>query len=236
MTAAEFACNNAQQKSTKLSPFFLNYGYHPLTPATLLLEKVESTVQAVDDFTTRMTNLLTKAQDAIREAQVQQTRYANEKRREESFEIDEMVLLSSRHITLQQLSNQPSKKLQNKFLGPFKIIAKISAVAYKLELPSTMKIHPVFHVSLLKRYTPNNDNLFPDRQIIPPAPILVNDTEEFEVEEILDQRITKQGNRSTPQYLIKWKGYPLHDATWEPLSNLTNADEALKKYHKSLQK
>src|SRR6201999_2994525 len=146
LTAAEFACNNAQQKLTKLSPFFLNYGYHPLTPATLLLEKVESTVQAVNDFTTRMTNLLTKAQDAIREAQVQQTRYANEKRREELFEIDEMVLLSSRHITLRQLSNQPSKKLQSKFLRPFKIIAKISAVAYKLELPSIMKIHPVFHV------------------------------------------------------------------------------------------
>ena len=234
--AAEFAFNNAQQKSTRLSPFFLNYGYHPLTPATLLLEKVESTVQAVEDFTTTMTNLLTKAQDAIREAQLQQIKYANEKRCEESFDIDEMVLLSSRHITLRQLANQPSKKLQNKFLGPYKIIAKISAVAYKLDLPPTMRIHPIFHVSLLKCYTPNNEELFPDREITPPEPILVNDIEEFEVEEILDQRITKQGNRSTPQYLIKWKGYPLHDATWELLSNLTNADEALKNYHKSLQK
>ena len=60
LTATEFACNNAQQKSTKLSPFFLNYGYHPLTPATLLLEKVESTVQAINDFTIQITNLLTK--------------------------------------------------------------------------------------------------------------------------------------------------------------------------------
>ena len=174
-----------------------------------------------------MTNLLIKAQDAIREAQVQQTRYANEKRREESFEIDEMVLLSSRHITLRQLSNQPSKKLQNKFLGPFKIIAKISAVAYKLELPSTMKIHPVFHVSLLKRYTPNNDDLFPDRQVIPPTPILVNDTEEFEVEDIISDR--KHGRNRIQQYLVKWKGYPASENSWVNANDL-HAPEILTRY------
>jgi len=234
LTAAEFACNNAQQKSTKMTPFFLNYGHHPLTPATLALEKIESTVQAADDFVKTMTILQNKAQDAIREAQLQQAKYADEKRREESFEINDMVLLSSRHITLRVLANQPSKKLQNKFLGPYKIIAKISAVAYKLDLPPNMRIHPVFHVSLLKRYTPNDDEKFPDREVIPPEPILVNDEMEYEVEEILDQRITKKGNKSVPQYLIKWKGYPLHDATWEPLSNLNNAEDALQRYHNSI--
>ena len=122
-----------------------------------------------------MTELLKTAQQTIQHAQQQQTKYANEYRREESFEIGEKVLLSGTHITLASQSTRPSRKLIGKFIGPYKILDKISSVSYKLELPNTMKIHPVFHVSLLRRYTSNNDEEFAGRITQPPPPIVVND-------------------------------------------------------------
>ena len=88
-----------------------------------------------------------------------------------------------------------------------------------------MKIHPVFHVSLLKRYqapTQEFDRTTPP----PPIEIPTSDQVEYEVECILDKRIKWR----KPQYLIKWTGYPLHDATWEPLENLENAQEKIKEF------
>ena len=95
-----------------------------------------------------------------------------------------------------------------------------------------MKIHPVFHVSLFKRHIPNNNDLFPERITPPPDPVIIDDKEKFEVEDILDHRINKRKPTKT-EYLIKWKGYPEYDATWESEDNLQNAQEMLKQYIRS---
>jgi hypothetical protein len=88
-----------------------------------------------------------------------------------------------------------------------------------------MKIHPVFHVSLLKPYQPSSPDF--ERPTPPPAIIIPEtDHEEYEVKTILDKRTL----RNRPQYLVKWLGYPLHDATWEPIENLGNAQETIQKF------
>ena len=88
-----------------------------------------------------------------------------------------------------------------------------------------MKIHPVFHVSLLKPYHPSPSDF--ERPTPPPAIIIPEtDHEEYEVETILEKRTL----RNRPQYLVKWLGYPLHDATWEPVENLENAKETIQEY------
>ena len=110
----------------------------------------------------------------------------------------------------------------SKYLGPYKILEVILSTAYKLELPSTLRIHPVFHISLLKRYNEPDELARPP----PPPPVIINDEEEYEVEQILDKRTL----RKKVQYLVKWIGYPLHDATWEPIENLTNAAEKVKDF------
>jgi hypothetical protein len=91
-----------------------------------------------------------------------------------------------------------------------------------------MRIHPVFHISLLKPYQASpNEFLHPTP---PPAMVLPNtEHEEYEVETILDKRIL----RKKPQYLIKWLGYPLHDATWEPLEHLNNAKDKIKEFEET---
>jgi hypothetical protein len=108
-------------------------------------------------------------------------------------------------------------------MRPYAISAIISTTAYKLDLPTSLKIHPVFHVSLLKPYNESSDDF--TRTIPPPLPVTILKTneEEYEVETILDKRII----RNKPQYLVKWSGYPLHDATWEPLNHLTHCQEKL---------
>jgi hypothetical protein len=101
--------------------------------------------------------------------------------------VGEMVLLSTRNIAAIVDKRRPTQKLTPKYIGPFKIIQVVSTTSYKLELPEMMKIHSVFHVSLLKPYKTSDDFT---RPILPP-PIAIEDTneKEYEVEAILDMKI-----------------------------------------------
>src|ERR1700689_4796576 len=115
-------------------------------------------------------------------------------------------------------SDRPSQKLDVKRLDPFKILEIVgeSQVAFKLELPSQMRIHPVFHASLLEPYKANT---LPNRvQPTPPA-IVIEDELEYVVDRILDSKI----ERGRLKYYIHWEGYPPEERTWEPFSNLDNA-------------
>jgi hypothetical protein len=176
----------------------------------------DNNVAASNDFMEYWEYMMKSAKDLLMEAQDRQSKYANQHRRHDEFNIGDKVLLSTWNINNPIDKNRPTKKLSPKFIRPYIIIGKISSVAYKLELPSNMKIHPVFHISLLKKY--NADEEF-NRPTPPPAIITSDNEEEFEVDIILDKRI----HYRKPQYLVKWTGYPIYDTTWEPLDNLNNA-------------
>src|SRR5690606_32163553 len=136
------------------------------------------------------------------------------------FKVNDMVWLNRKFIKTQR----PSSKLDHQRLGPFKILEKIGTRAYKLELPTTMaQIHPVFHVSLLEKDIPND---IEGRVTPPPLPILVNNEEEYEVEEILNSRI----RNNQLQYLIHWKGYSIADRSWTPAEDI-NSRRLLAKFH-----
>ena len=78
-----------------------------------------------------------------------------------------------------------------RFLEPYIITAVISVTAYKLNLPAALKIHPVFHISLLKKYKETEDF----ERTTPPAPIILSDnTKEYEVETILDKKNIRNRN------------------------------------------
>jgi Chromo (CHRromatin Organisation MOdifier) domain len=113
---------------------------------------------------------------------------------------------------------------------PFWIIKEVLPVAYQLELPSEWKIHDVFHTSLLSPYT-ETDMHGPN--FVHPPPDLVGGEQEYEVEHIINHRRTGQGKAL--QYLIKWKGYPESDNTWEPTSHL-HAPQLIKEYQKHIGK
>jgi RNase H-like domain found in reverse transcriptase/Reverse transcriptase (RNA-dependent DNA polymerase)/Integrase zinc binding domain/Chromo (CHRromatin Organisation MOdifier) domain/Retroviral aspartyl protease/Integrase core domain len=215
LAGAEFAINNAWHESIKTTPFMLNYGQHPLTPLDLGLRR-RGRVPAAEAFVTSRQDALAKAKACILAAQQRQKAYADTKRRDVEFAVGDQVLLSTKNIQLKTL--QGVDKLLPKFIGPFSVESKVGMVAYRLSLPSHVKIHPVFHVSLLKPYRSDG------RVQPPPPPVLLNEDLAYHVERILTHRERKYGKTLRKEYLIKWLGYGPEHNTWEPERNLHCAD------------
>ena len=93
-------------------------------------------------------------------------------------------------------------------------------MAYQLELFVSMKIHPVFHASLLEIY---HESTISERSQPTPPSIEIDGCKEYKVESILDSRIW-QGKL---EYFVHWQGYPISECIWEPPSNLSNAPERI---------
>jgi hypothetical protein len=117
--------------------------------------------------------------------------------------------------------DQPSAKLAPKRHGPFPIKQVLSPITYQLMLPHQWKIHNVFHVDLL---TPYIETDFHSPNYTRPPPDLINDMEEYEVEQVLNSQ--RVGRGCKVQYLVKWKGYPDLDNKWVNAEDM-HADEAL---------
>jgi hypothetical protein len=106
-------------------------------------------------------------------------------------------------------------KLAPRFFGPFQIIQKVGSVAYKLALPPESKIHPVFHVSCLKKKLGQQVLPFPTM-----PPVDRNGELKPEPEAILERRMQKIGTRPATEVLVQWCGAPKEDNTWELLYKL----------------
>jgi hypothetical protein len=212
---AQFAYNSAVTETTKVSPFYANYGYDPVayqTPLPTNTLSQDAMIQ-VDNIKSLHKELASDiAFLAYRSAS-----YYNAKRSiEPTLKKGDRVYLLQKNVKTQR----PSDKLDHKKLGPFEINEVKGRVNYKLKLPKTMEIYPVFHVSLLE--------LAPLGA--PPAPITevqpVNPNAIYDVEEILDCQYI----RGKVKYLIKWLDYPQSENTWEPKSAL-DCPEKLEAFH-----
>jgi hypothetical protein len=164
-----------------MSPFCVNYGYDPYNPY-MAITKIPDEVPATTEFLEGLANATKIATDALVLAKANQERNANKSRRDMSYQVGDQVLLSANHINLASQALRPTKKLQHRFLGPYRVVKRVSPVAYRLELPESLRIHPVFHVSLLRPY--KDPASFPDRALPtpPPLPVTIEDTPEYVVE------------------------------------------------------
>jgi hypothetical protein len=136
-----------------------------------------------------------------------------------AYQPGDKVWLSSRNLRTQR----PSKKLDSKNLGPFKVLEKVGATSYRLQLPASMQIHPVFHSNLLRL---DPDNPLPGQIQEPPPPIEIEGEEEFEVSKIKDSR----RYRGRLQYRVDWMGYPPDD-TWYNAENFENSPDLVREFH-----
>ena len=114
-------------------------------------------------------------------------------------------------------------KLFPKYYGPYKVLQNIGTMAYKLELPPYSRVHPVFHVSFLKKVIGDK---------LPVQTILPELDEEgkiiLEPEALMETRTRQLRNRSILEYLIKWKNLPIEDSTWEDENFIQKHLELLK--------
>jgi hypothetical protein len=118
-----------------------------------------------------------------------------------------------------------SRKLAPKREGPFPIHSVLGPYTYRLELPETWRVHPVFDRALLTPYVQTQEH---GENFLRPPPDIVAGSEEHEVENILRHRRQGKGYR----YLIRWKGYTANDDSWEPEKNLEHSEEILEAYKK----
>ena len=154
----EFEYNNAVNVSTGYSPFYLWYGQHPHTPATLAVDSdppALRTPPTTTDFLKHLNETVASAQNAIARAQRSQAEYYDKKRRP--------LLLSVGDLVFVEKSALPEGRRGNKFSplrhGPFKVTKKVSDVAYRLDTPATWDSHNVFHVSFLIPARPHRESL-----------------------------------------------------------------------------
>jgi hypothetical protein len=214
---AEFAINNSRQDSTKVSPHFANYGYHPRFTSA---NDIDGTVPAAQEHADNLHKLHETLVENVTAAQNTQAKYYDAKHKLITFAPGDKVWLQSSNLQTQR----PSKKLDWKRLGPFEVVERIGLQAYRLRLPSSMKCHDVFHVSLLEPY---RENSFPGRKQPPPPPVVVEGASEWEVQEILDSRFI----RRKLHYKIRWVGYSDSEDSWEPAENVDHAPELVKEFH-----
>ena len=153
---------------------------------------------------------------------------ADQHRSERSFEVGDCVFLRLQPYK-QMFLKQAKKdnKLSPKYYGPYKVLQNIGTMAYKLELPASSRVHPVFHVSCLKKVI--GDKI--------PVQTTFSELDEegkiiLEPEAIMDTRILQLRNRS--EYLIKWRKLPAEDSTWEDESFIQKHPELLKRWGQHL--
>ena len=127
----------------------------------------------------------------------------SQKKVENKYRVGDKVWFLTRNIK----TKRPSKKLNHKIIGPYKI-KKLVGLSYQLDLPTSMKIHDVFHPSLLWKASANP---LPGQHNDPAPPVIVNDKEKRKVNNILDAQ--KVGRSRKIQFCVKWKGYD-EDKEW----------------------
>jgi hypothetical protein len=215
-----------------MTPFYANYGYHPKTICPAEGEVKNPASQAYAHW---MKGIHQRAKEALENTRAQMGKYYNQKRQEHpDYQSGDLVMLNARNIR----TKRPTRKLAPKLYGPFKILDKIGSRSYKLELQSRWRIHNVFHASLLEPYRSNPI----DGRVVPrPEPEEIEGEMEYEVEKILQGEIRTTRRKvkgrykafRTMFYLVKWKGYPEDECTWEPGTNLRSADEEVEEFHRN---
>ena len=148
----EMVVNSLPNSSTGFSPFYLNYGHEPVMPVQLLEGNEKISTESVASFIRRITSDWELARENLKRSVGLQQKYYDRKHRDVTYKVGDLVLLSTRNL---KMKGTPAK-IQRRFVGPFRVIEAIGQQAYRLSLPTDWKIHPVFHVSLLKHWNSSN--------------------------------------------------------------------------------
>ena len=143
-------------------------------------------------------------------AQERMKLFFDKRHTEREFMVGDWVYLRLQPYRQSSLALRRNMKLAPKFFGPFQVVSRIGQVAYKLDLPPQSRLHPVFHVSSLKKKL--------GQHISPLSTLPPVDAEgqlETEPQQILQRRSRKLNNRAVVEVLVQWMGATPEEATWE---------------------
>jgi len=180
----EFAYNNKIHAATKISPFKANYSQNLRMG---FKGRRKEKYEVAGKFVERMKRIQEEAKVALGKVQKEMKKFADKKRRkEEKYRVGDLVLLSTKNLKW-QMKGKRSEKLTKCFVGPYKVKGIISSNAIELELPKSIRIHPVVNMSRVRLYKPQVEG----QKKIPPKLVIIKGEEEFEVEKILNKRVVR---------------------------------------------
>jgi len=175
---AEFTYNNKAQSSTKTLPFKANYGQDLRMG---FKGRRKEKYEGAEKFVEKMKEIQKEARAALSKAQDEIKKYVDRKRREiDNYKVGDLVMLSTKDLKYQMVGRR-TEKLTERFMGPYKIKKIVLSNAVELKLPSIVKIHPVVNVSRIQRYIRQIERQKREQ----PAPVIIEEEEEWEVERIL---------------------------------------------------
>jgi len=145
----EFAYNNKAHSSTRTSPFKANYGQDSRMG---FKGRKKGKYMGAEKFVEKMKEIQEEAKAALRKAQEDMRKYADRKRSDtEEYKVGDLVILSIKDLKYQMVGRR-TEKLTERFVSPYRVKEIVLSNMVKLELPSTVKIHPVVNVSRVRRY------------------------------------------------------------------------------------
>lgn len=205
-----------------ISPFELDLGWNPKSPLDLLTAW-DGSVEAVNDIRKILLSATQDAMFAQRLAQSRQAAYNQKKYRPPTYQIGDEIWLSRKHFTGSFSKTQKSKKLGVKRFGPFKIIELIGKNAVRLSLPSSIRVHPVFHLGHISRVFHQPTDISQPSLPRPPPISQQDGTSLIYIDKILKHR--KRGQ--VYQWLAAKTGAPLYKAEWQPTKDFLENDGTL---------
>jgi hypothetical protein len=205
---AEWWYNTSYHTALKVSPFQALYGYAPPMISEISIPGPED--MEARDFLLEKQQLLHQLKENLSQAQARMKRYADKKRSERVLEVGDMVYLKMQPYRMAAFGIRQSIKLTSKYYGPFRILEKIGALAYKIQLPAGVKIHPVFHVSQLKKHLGTH--------AVPEAGLpLISEDGKIKTQplQVLQTRSLPRNNVLVTQWLVEWANLTPEDSSWE---------------------
>jgi len=183
LSLVELAYNNAPSATTSVSPFFTNKEYHL---NITVHPKHDIASSRARDFTIDLNELQNTLKTEISVAQQHYQKSADARRSPTpDFKVGDKVFVKAQFFQ----TTWPSKKLSEKYLGPYEIIAQPGTLSFTLHLPESMySVHPVFHVLMLE---PTTFNTFSERIQSAPAPVIIDGESEYEISRIVDSKINR---------------------------------------------
>ena len=227
LDVAQFSYNLQRNESTQKSPFELVMGQQPITPQELA-RGYEGTSPAAYKLAKGWNEEHDIARAYLTKAAKRMKKWADNKRRPREFQVGDQVLVRMLGRNVKAI-RQVHKGLTRRYEGPYEVVKKVGTRSYRLNLPDDFKIHPVFHVSLLKPYYKDEED--PARNESHRAPPTNVTSFDKEIEEILADRT--KGKRGTPrwtEYFVRWRGLPDSEATWEKEQDLWQFKRQIEEY------
>ena len=176
----EFAYNNKVHLSTKILPFKANYGQDPRMGFEV---KRKGKYKGVEKFMTKIKEIQEKAKAVLGKVQEEMKKYTDRKRAEiNEYRVEDLVMLSTKDLKYQMVGRR-MEKLTEKFVEPYKIKKVVLLNVVELELPSTVKIHPVVNVSRVQKYVGQVEEQRKEQPVL----VIIEGEEKWEVKRILNK-------------------------------------------------